>query len=197
MPTDTEPKMRKPNNISPEERERRRQRMIELRRRLQEEKEIKAKPVRPTKAKSKPKPKAEPVNSDSESEESEVDSEIEELSHKTAPPKRHNTKPKASKPISIPQPAKSSNVVKKVSIKYYGNVSDEQMAKDRELLNGISSNTTSTNDVVAKKPKRTAKPKKDITNEEKKPTTPPPTPTPEPAKIVDKNAMFRQILGYN
>lgn len=209
MPTDTEPKMRKAQNLSPEERERRRQRMIELRKRLQEEKDIKAKPVRPTKPRKPSKAKPEPISEQSDSQETSDDSEVEELSRQTrgrdpVPVRKQKVvaKPKPSKPIAIPN--KHSNVVKKVSIKYYGHVSDEQMAKDRELLsNGFASENTNIQQTKPKrKPptKRIEQPKKEqektIEEQPQIATTAPPEPKPTPTPSEDKNALFMKILGY-
>lgn len=135
-------------NISDEERQRRRERMLELRRKLAETKE-KAKEVattgkkRPKKEKPAPPPKEEVSDTDSD-----VSSESEE-EDKFIPPPR----PLAKKT----KPTEKKQLKKKVSIKYYGKVSQSEIDYDNQLLNQIHNND---NEMKVKKKSIKSKPVK-------------------------------------
>lgn len=129
-----EVKTKRKQTLSEEERKKRSERMKALQERLRKVREEKKEPV---------------VVSASESE-SEEEDEVEDIPEPEPekvkkPPKKpikkpvlepeEEPKPKKSRPVEIPK--KKPNVRKKISVKYYGDVSDYEIMNDNKMLQGL------------------------------------------------------------
>jgi uncharacterized caspase-like protein len=153
-----ETKKKRSQNISDEERQKRRERMIELRKKLAEVKETSAKTIKTiiqekqkklkkqTEPDSKPKPDLSDEDSESESSEEEEQPQPQKKTKQTKP-KTKQTKPP---------------VRKVVKIKYFGDITDEQIEADSRLLANLH-NTD--NEYEDKKAQRKAEKKKMKQNE--------------------------------
>jgi len=179
-------------NISPEERERRRKRMLELRKKLQErdndtkkpDKNEIVKPVRPI-TKRRPKKKAEIVEEiTSESEQSSSQSESEEEVVVKQP------KPKAK--CKQPKTTGKAPVLKKVSIKYYSDVSQQEMDRDKAFLNSMDGLTMTKQKKAPKKQERIEEVPKEIEKEDD--VKPPATKPVE--QVSNPHADLLKSLGY-
>lgn len=188
-------------NLSPEERERRRKRMLELRKKLQERdaetktakpktKNEVVKPERPVKKKPK---KPDPIESESESDVSISESESEEEVIVKQPKKKtqYNPKPKTPKP----KPKGKAPVLKKVSIKYYSDVSEEQMEKDKMFINSMEGLTTTKQKKATRKQVKIDEEPNDSENKEDV------KPKVEPTKKVEQpsnpHSDLLKSLGYS
>jgi len=177
---DSRPKKVK-QNISDEERERRRQRMLELRKKLaeakEENKQEKVTLTKKTKKKSVEKKRPEPVKEESESEVSS-DSDVSDDEPYVPPVKPIKRKPKAD----------TKHLKKKISVKYYGKVSKEEVDNDNRLLEQLHNND---NELKQKK--------KIIKSNVKQKTTEPtePTETTEPVKQEESKVdrAMRELFG--
>lgn len=173
--------------LSDSERERRRERMLELRQRLAKikEEELETKPnvkkiIEHTGKKVnkvKEEVKSETENSESESDEDDVKEEVSKLP-------MFNKKQRVA---SVPK--QKTPVVKKVSIKYYGKVSKEEVDNDARLVEQLHRQD---NELIEKKKAN----KKKISEDQKNPLDPPLPPPPlvdlEQEKI---NKTMKQLFG--
>lgn len=182
-------------NLSPEERERRRQRMIELRKKLEAAKSDEPpKPKRREPKAAKPIVAPEPSESEaSESSESESDGEVQEPVRNMV--KRTQPAPKPARAKSTPSTPRAKAkqpVMKKISVKYYGTPTQEEIDSDRALFDQLQKS----------KPKKGKKAMPAIEEsddeqevEEPKPKAKP-EPKPEPKAEANPHAMLLKQLGY-
>ena len=179
-------------NLSDEERQRRRERMIELRQKLANVKQQNAKQVIERKKeklktkKVKEQPKLEKVEEESDSEATNSSSSESEYDEPPTPPAK---KGKQVKPTQKPKNVKQSKgmVKKVVKIKYYGDVSNEQVEADSRLLQGIHQLDT---EALRKKKDKTKQLKENDTNKEAKTEEQPKDPKQEK---LDKQ--MRELFG--
>lgn len=136
-----EVKTKRKQVLSDEERAKRSERMKALQERL-----------RKVKADDKKKEEETPIVESSESEESEEENVVEDIPQPEPEPQPKKAvkkpikkpveeveeipKPKKSRPIEIPKKSKP-NVRKKISVKYYGDVSDYEIMNDNRMLQGL------------------------------------------------------------
>ena len=129
--------------ISDEEREKRRERMLKLRERLKEVKE-------PKKPDDKPSKELEPVEEEADDAQGEVEEIDTDTEVEQEPVKKPVTKKPPTKKVEpvkkandtydddIPKPRYGKKPVKKkISIKYYGDVSEYEMMNDSKMLQGL------------------------------------------------------------
>lgn len=184
---------RRKQNISDEERERRRQRMIALRKKLQEReatvaesKTVKNEIIKPERPVPKRNYNKKVVPVESETSDSSTESEEEVIVER----------PPRSKPISIPKSNKKVPVVKKVSIKYYSDVTQEQMDKDKSFISNMEGLTKTKPKKASRKPEKIEEepveeevkqepPKKEELKKE------------EPPKPSDPHKELLKSLGYS
>lgn len=157
-------KTKKQLQLSDEERQKRRDRMIALRARLKEVKEPEPKPSK----------ELEPVAEDPDDAEGEVeditDTETEPQVEKPKPqPRKQPPKPKPQQlnrvqkeddfgcEANAPRKYGKKPVKKKISIKYYGDVSEYEMMNDSKMLQGLHNNDYESTDRLMDKKMQLAK----------------------------------------